>query len=59
MKKTPVKKKNILTPFLVTAILLIAGGICCFRNLLFPDYKSAVSVESAREPHSSKYHIHT
>lgn len=61
MKKTPVKKKNILTPFLVTAILLIAGGICCFRNLLFPDYKSAVSVESARElnnPYIGWYQIY-
>lgn len=62
MKKTSLKKKNILIPFLATAVLLIAGGIYCLRNLYFPDYKSAVYTESARElanPYIGWYQIYT
>lgn len=49
MKKTASKKKIILVPFLITAVLLIAGSIYCFRYLHFPDYTSVVYAESTRE----------
>ena len=62
MKKASLKKKNILLTFLITATLLIAGGIYCFRNLRFPDYASVVFVESTRElnnPYIGWYQIYT
>lgn len=61
MKKTASKKKIILVPFLITAVLLIAGSIYCFRNLHFPDYTSAVCTESTRElnnPYIGWYQIY-
>lgn len=62
MKKAALKKKKILIPFLITAILLSAGGIYCIRNLHFPDYTSVVFSESAREldnPYIGWYQIYT